>query len=652
MLSKVSIGTRIALLVVGALVTLGLLGGTVSMGARRVFQATNELNQFRSIDERIAGIERRASRLRFQALRFITERDQTAARTFATNAGEIASLLAEVRGNAGALVPAGDIDNLSKGVTALSERFKAVVEQATTLGLSDETGLRGQLRASARAIEDELKQWPNADKLTARMEAMRKMEKDFIIYNDEDLLSGHRKAFSEFTFFLSDSGLDPATAARIEKQARTYRKDLLAFVDATKAFREEVTRFNEAFQSLGPRFEALLDMAGEGMGRAVETQNRVGDEVIRTATITGSLLLVGFLLISLYVARSITRPLASIEGAMERLATGDRSANIPGIERRDEIGAMARALQVFKEGLQRNHDLEIEARQAEQRAAAERRQALHTVAHDFDGAFGKVLNTVGSAAEQIRTGAHILRDTAEKMRMQALDTADKAEQTSEVVGIVNTVSRTLTDSIGEIGARVSTSATAVLRAVGHARESDVAVKALSESSQRIGEIVDLINTIAGQTNLLALNATIEAARAGEAGKGFAVVASEVKTLASQTARATEDIAGQVSAIQNATTDVVTAIQAIRSTIEEVESLSSEVSTAVTRQLAQTQEIVHAVDRATNTSHEVSESVSTMAMTAAETGKSAIEMIYSAGQLADECRQLENDADRFIASIRE
>ncbi|WP_207459636.1 HAMP domain-containing methyl-accepting chemotaxis protein [Azospirillum sp. SYSU D00513] len=651
MLSNISIGTRIALLVAGALVTLGLLGGTVAMGARRVFDAAAELERYREVHEQTSLVERRASRLRVQALRFVAERDAEAAGSFEGTVTEVAGLLSDIRGGSAGLLPGDELDSLSDGVAAVKERFGAVVAAATTLGLTDADGLRGSLRASAKAIEDELKQWPNADKLIGRMESMRKMEKDFIIYQDEGMLSGHRKAFNEFTFFLADAGMDPATQTKLETLARGYRADLAKFVEGTSAFRKEAATFNEAFQALGPRFDSLLEAAKAGMSGAVATQNAVRDEVVRNILLAGSALLFAFILVSLFVARSITTPIRLIEAVMERLAGGDRAATVPGTARRDEIGAMARAVAVFRDNLQRNQELELEAREAERRAEEERKSALRAVGEDFDGAFDRVLHTVSGAADQIRTGAYILRDTAEKMRLQALDTAEKADQTSSVVGIVNSVSRTLSGSIGEIGGRVSTTGTAVQRAVERARQSDTAVRALADSSQRIGEIVKLINGIAGQTNLLALNATIEAARAGEAGKGFAVVASEVKSLANQTAKATEDIGAQVSAIQDATADVVDAIQAIRNTIEEVEGLSLEVSAAVSQQLEQTREIVGAVDRATHNAQEVSESVSTMAITAAETGKSAVEMIYSAGRLGEELKQLENDADRFVASIK-
>ncbi len=651
MLSNLSIGTRIALLVVASLVTLGLLGGTIVVGAGQVFEATAEMNRFREIYEHTTDIERRVARLQFQGQRFVTERDENAARSFEANANEAVGMLTDIKNKAGGLMAADDIDQVTQGLSGLNGQFINVVEKAKELGLTDEAGLRGKLRASAKQIEDELKQWPNADKLTSRMESMRKMEKDFIIYQDEAMLSGQRKAFNEFTFFLADSGLDEATQTKLEKLARAYRGDLGKFVDGSKAFRAQVLAFNETFQALVPRFDALLVNANSGMSGAVDKQNAVREDVIANALMAGSVLLVGFIVTSLFVARSITTPLRLIEAAMEKLASGDREAAVPGTKRGDEIGAMARAVSVFKDNLQRTHDLEIEARESERRAEADRKASLRVVATDFDAAFGRVLGTVGSATEQIRNGAHLLRDIAETMKNQALHTAEKADQTSEVVGIVNTVSQTLTTSIGEIGGRVSTTSTAVERAVNRARQSDTAVQALADSSQRIGEIVRLITDIAGQTNLLALNATIEAARAGEAGKGFAVVAQEVKVLANQTAKATEDIGSQIGAIQGATADVVDAIRAIRSTVEEVQVLSSEVSAAVSQQLEHTQKIASAVDRATHNSHEVSESVSTMAITAAETGKSAIEMMYSAGQLTTELHQLETDADRFVASIK-
>jgi methyl-accepting chemotaxis protein len=651
MLSSVSIGVRVGALVAASLVTLALLGGTAGLGARRIFEASAELDRLRGVVEGANAAERRVGQLRLHALRFVHDRDAAAAQAFDKDMGEVAEVLERIRPDAGALLPADELDGLFSGLRDLAGRFGVVTDRGRVLGLRDDTGLRGDLRTSAAAIETELKQWPNAETLISRMESMRKMEKDFIITNDEAVLSGHRKAFNEFTFFLSDAGLDMATQTALETLARRYRADLGRLVEATTGFRGEVAAFNDTFGSLEPRFQALLEAAGQRQMAAVDDQNRQRDDVVRTVTLVGSVLVLASLAISVAVARSITVPLRRIEDVMARLAAGDRTAVVPATERKDEIGAMARAVQVFKDNLLRTGALEAEAREAERRADQDRRTALNAVAHDFDTAFGQVLHTVGGAVDQIGTGAGLLRNTAETMRLEAIRTAESSERTSEVVSIVDQVSRSLSEAIGDIGNRVASTRTAAQSVVSRARASDGAVRALVEGAERIGEIIRLIGAIAAQTNLLALNATIEAARAGEAGKGFAVVAGEVKVLANQTAKATEDITAQVNAMRGATTDVVEAIGDIGRTVEEVDSLSHGVVQSVACQLERTREIMDAVSRACTTSDAVSDSVTSLALAAAETGKSAVEMIYSASQLGDEFHGLEADARRFVASIR-
>ena len=651
MLSKSPIGVRIGLLVMASLVTLALLVSAAAVGEWRIDRATSDLNAFRAVFEQTATAERQAGEMRFQALRFLSERDATAITAVKDTVTGLQGVLHTLHEAPGAAQMGDEIDALSAAVAALGGRFTSLVDIARRLGLTDNSGLRGQLQASAGAVESELKLWPNLDKLIVPMVTMRLNEKDFIIYNDPSFLGPHRKAFAEFKFKLGDVGLDPETQQKLDGLSKSYKTDFATFVDTTKNYRSELAIFNDQIKALEPRFTGLLEAARNGMNTAVTTQQQVRDGVVRTTVLIGSALVAAFILFALLVAISITRPLRAIESAMERLAGGDQTAEVPGTRRGDEIGAMARAVQVFKENLSHTRQLEADGRQNERRAEATRKQMLLEVANDFDSAFGRVLATVGTAAERIRDGSHIMRDTAEKMAEQAADTASKSQKTAEIVGTVNRVSRALSTSIGEIGQRVGSAGTAVGRAVEHARTSDATVRALADSSRRIGEIVKLINGIASQTNLLALNATIEAARAGEAGRGFAVVAGEVKTLASQTANATNEIAGQVNAIQSATEAVVEAIHAIRTTVEEVETLSSEVSRAVEDQLVQTREIVGAVDDATANSSAVSESVANMAMNAAETGRSAIEMIFSADQLHEELRQLQSDAGRFVASIR-
>ncbi|MDR3518399.1 MAG: methyl-accepting chemotaxis protein [Azospirillaceae bacterium] len=431
---------------------------------------------------------------------------------------------------------------------------------------------------------------------------------------------------------------DKAVRAMIDK-AQTDHGGAIALMDAVDdSFQDLVSALNDW------RIEIeRVEIAAVTQTLSANTARRrlFGAAALVTALIA--------LTVVLRVARGISRPLLRLQRSMVDLSAGKIDTEIPAQDLRNEIGDMAKAVAVFKQNAIESEQLRS-AREGE-RQLSERRQALEGVASNFEGAFGKVLDTVATAGERIRDGSHVLRDTAEKMRTQALSTAAQSDKTEAVVTLVRTVSEKLATSIGEIGGRVRTSGEAVQRAVGDAVRSDEAVRALAESSQRIGEIVVLIEAIAGQTNLLALNATIEAARAGAAGKGFVIVASEVKNLSNQTAQATREISGQVAAIQSATEDVVAATQSIRRTIGEIEALSDEVSVAVTDQLAATETVQSAVGDATANSQEVGDSVSEMAVTAAETGKSAVEMIYSVGHLQSELTQLQADARRFVESLR-
>ncbi|CAK0768969.1 methyl-accepting chemotaxis protein [Azospirillaceae bacterium] len=651
MFSNIPIGMRIGLLVISSIFTLLLVGVAVSLGEEKISDAARDLNHHRIIFEQVSSIERRAGQLRNLASRFISTRDAAVVPLVRRAFIDIRRSLDHLKSVfSSSDETSSEVDALLQNVAAPADGFDALARTAEELGLNDFSGLRGRLRASSKEVETELATWANVEKLLVPMLTMRVMEKNFIIYGDDTFLGPHQKAFNEFDFKIDVVGLSGDAIDRLQMLVKNYKKDFMTFVAGGKKFAAEVKEFEGALMAMYPAFERLLEGARGGMIEAEERQSRVRDDVVQTTVVVLIVLVVVFITFSLMVAASLTRPLRLIETVMIRLANGDQETDIPGVIRRDEIGSMARAVQIFKDNLLHARALEQKNQAIRREEENKRKEALLEIAGSFESAFGKILSTVQTAIHRIQDGAYTLRDTAEIMKEQAENTSNKSKKTSEIVALVRQVAENLSESIGDIGGRVVIAGEAVRKAVEHTRNSDAMVRALADSSSRIGEITKIIEVIAGQTNLLALNATIEAARAGEAGRGFSVVASEVKALAGQTAKATEEIASQINAIQEATGNVVETIQNIRSTIEEVDGLSSSVSISVKRQLAETHRIVDAVREATTNTEEVSESVVTMVVKSAETGASAISMICSAGQLSEEFRQLQENANCFIYSI--
>jgi len=342
------------------------------------------------------------------------------------------------------------------------------------------------------------------------------------------------------------------------------------------------------------------------------------------------------------LARRIVHPLKRLVEATSAISRGDLDCDVPGLERNDEIGEMAAALEVFKQNAVARGRLEAEQKEAELRTAAEKR----VFANEFEAAVGGVIETVSSASTELEAAAHTLTKTAETTQRLSTVAAAASEEASANVQSVAFATEEMTASISEIGRQVQEASRIANEAVTQARETDARIKDLSKSANRIGDIVKLITSVAEQTNLLALNATIEAARAGEAGKGFAIVAQEVKALAAQTAKATEEISSQITGMQTATEESVKVINQISGTIWRVSEISSAIAAAVQKQGAATEEISRNIGAAAKGTAQVATNFTDVNLGASETGSACAQVLSSAQSLSKESNRLKLEAQKF------
>ncbi len=351
------------------------------------------------------------------------------------------------------------------------------------------------------------------------------------------------------------------------------------------------------------------------------------------------------------IGHAIARPVVSITKSMGELAAGNQAIDIPGTGRRDEIGEMADAVEVFKDNAIKVDQMQADQAEADKRAGEEKRAAMNKLADDFQGSVGRVVEAVTAAADEMQSTAQSMSSIAEETSSQSMTVAAAAGQASGNVQTVASATEELSSSIQEIARQVQQQTEIAGQASSVAEESRRQVNELADKAQNIGEVINLITSIAEQTNLLALNATIEAARAGDAGKGFAVVASEVKNLATQTAKATEEIGGQIKAVQERTSSTVTAIERIGQTIQSMTEIASVVASAVEEQNAATQEIGRNVQQAATGTQQVSSAITGVTQASSESGSAATQVLSAAGDMSKQAKDLSNQVGRFLDEVR-
>ncbi|HEU5017263.1 MAG TPA: methyl-accepting chemotaxis protein [Pseudolabrys sp.] len=653
--SRMSVRTRIVILALIPVIGFAANGITYLSGEHAVGSAFHTVNRSRELADASRDLKIAVEAMRLAVKDFSFQPRDTSIISFMQAQNQAAKSLNIIQSSIGG-AHAEDIAVLHRTLNNLKGNFNKLTAEQLLLGFADEDGLRLQLKMAGNAVERTINDnlsWlakADADELMLALVSMRHYEAQYRL-DSTDL--SHQLFLASYKKFVSTfANIDgtPAMKSKLENEVKDYADTFEKWIEVTNRAYPLHELIDRDSQDMLPRADAIIESANSTAERASTTlsasqvRTRIGIIAVGIAMVVLGLGL------SWLIGRSITRPLHGLADVMKRLAAGDTSAPIPATKARDEIGEMARSVIVFRDTtIERER---LAATQAEQSRARDQRSAsISGTIAEFKNSVESVLGKLRAASAKLEMSSSALNKAAGTMSAEAIAAEQRVGAASDNVTTAAGSVEELAMSIGEIAAQAAKSTEVAARAVSEAERTVTTMTELGAAATRIGEVVGLIQAIAGQTNLLALNATIEAARAGESGRGFAVVASEVKSLAGQTAKATEEIAEQIGSIQSAAADAAQAIEQVNAIIRDMSAIATTVSATVDQQNAAVSSIAEGVNRASSEARVGAESMSRVAGASSDARSTAVDVKSLADAVALEAEGLEIEVRRFLDNVQ-